>query len=63
MYYVTIDPNINEGKEKLYLLRDKNGNVVDKRFATNRNDAINVFLSNHKELRRRDIEYMAEDII
>lgn len=61
MYYVTIDPHMDDPMETLYLLRDKNGNVVDKRFASNRNDAINTFLHNHKELRRHDIEFSMED--
>ena len=57
MFYVSPDPNNDNPYETLYLLKDKNGNVVDSRYATYRQDAVNVFLHNHKELRRSDIEF------
>ena len=57
MFYVSIDPNNDGPMESLYLLKDKNGNVVDARYATNRTDAINTFLHNNKELKREDIGF------
>lgn len=59
MYYISEDPNyFSEDRidRRLYHLKDKNGNVVDSRFAMNATDAKNTFLSNNKELRDKDIE-------
>lgn len=53
MYYISKDPNV----ERLYHLKDKKGNVVDSRYARNTADAENTFLHNHKELRKKDIEW------
>lgn len=52
MFYISEDPNV----EKLYHLKDLNGNIVDSRYAINEMDAMNTFLRNHKELREEDIE-------
>ena len=61
MFYVSVDPNNDNPMESLYLLKDKNNNVVDARYATSRTDAINGFLRNHKELRKKDIAYASEE--
>lgn len=59
MYSIEQDPNyfsLDRIDRRLYHLKDKNGNVVDSRFATNSVDAMHTFLHNHKELREEDIE-------
>ena len=58
MYYISRDPNVGSYNiEKLYLLKDKNGNVVDQRWAINGHDAYNQFLRNNKELKENDLEF------
>lgn len=58
MFYISIHPDYDEFSDgqKLFLLKDMNGNVVDSRWAKNETDAMNTFLRNHKELREEDIE-------
>ena len=57
MYYISRGQEIENGSEKLYILKDKNGNVVDARWAKNGDDAFKQFLRNNKELNENDLEF------
>lgn len=57
MYYISRGQDVENGIEKLYILKDKNGNVVDQRWAINGHDAYNQFLRNNKELNENDLEF------
>ena len=57
MYYISRGQDVETSSEKLYILKDKNGNVVDQRWARNGDEAFKQFLRNHKELDESDLEF------
>lgn len=57
MYYISRGQDVEHGIEKLYILKDKNGNVVDQRWAKHGDDAFKQFLRNNKELNESDLEF------